>query len=93
MLTFSCSDERILNTLKYFVETFYTNNFTGLVADINSDENNDFEIDLEVEASTEEPVNNSVEVSDDRNASSVSDDAARKLLQGESNILIVADDD
>ena len=83
MLTFSCSDEWILKTLKDFVETFYTYDFTRLVANINSDENNDFEIDLDVEAPTEEPVNNSVKVLDDQNAPSVSDDTTRKLLQGE----------
>ena len=53
MLTFSCSDEWILKTLKDFVETFYTYDFTRLVANINSDENNDFEIDLDVEAITQ----------------------------------------
>lgn len=83
MLTFFCSDEWILKTLKDFAETFYTYDFTRLVANINSDENNDFEIDLDVEAPTEEPVNNSVKVLDDQNAPSVSDDTARKLLQGE----------
>ena len=32
MSLFSCSDELIITTLKDFVETFYTYDFTGLVA-------------------------------------------------------------
>ena len=32
MSLFSCSDELIINTLKDFVEAFYTYDFTGLVA-------------------------------------------------------------
>ena len=57
ILTFSCSNEWIHNTLKDFVETFYTQYFTGLVAIINSAEEIYFEIDLDVEASTEKLVN------------------------------------
>ena len=92
MLTFFCSDEWILNTLKGFVWTFCIYDFTRLVADINNDKESDFEIDLVVEAPTEEPVNNSIEVSADRNAPSISNKIARKLLQGK-NILIVINDD
>ena len=69
--------------MKNFVETFYTYDFNRLVADITSKDESDFEIDLDVEAPTEEPVNNSLEYSDDRNSSSVIDETARKMLQGE----------
>ena len=69
--------------MKNFVETFYTYDFNRLVADITSKEESDFEIDLDVEAPTEEPVNNSLEYSDDRNSSSVIDETARKMLQVE----------
>ena len=93
MLTFPCSDEWILNTLKDFVETFCIYDFTGLAADINSDEEGDFEIDLDVEARTEGHANNSVKLSDARKAPKVSDKATRKLLLGKSNIFIVIDDD
>ena len=75
MLTFSCSGKWILNTLKDFVERFYTFDFTGLLANINSDWESDFEIDLE-NRSTYRRVNNSVEVSDDHNSPSVSDETA-----------------
>ena len=88
MLTFFCSDEWILNTLKGFVWTFCIYDFTRLVADINNDKESDFEVDLVVEAPTEEPI----EVSADRNAPSISNKIARKLLQGK-NILIVINDD
>ena len=79
MLNFSCPYDWILNTLKDFAETFYTYDFTGLVAD------------LDVEAlATEEPFNNSTKVSNNR---SVSDKTTRRLLKGEKNILIVIDVD
>ena len=48
MLILCCSDEWILNTMKDFVVTCYTQHFTGLIADINSDKDYDFEIDLDI---------------------------------------------
>ena len=87
------SNELILDTLKDSVETFYPYDFTGLVADIINDEESHFEINLDVEAPTEEPVNNSVEVSDDRNALSASYETAIKLLQEENSILTAIDYD
>ena len=79
VLNFSYPYDWILNTLKDFAETFYTYDFTGLVAD------------LDVEAlATEEPFNNSTKVSNNR---SVSDKTTRRLLKGEKNILIVIDVD
>ena len=68
-------------------------NSPGLFANINSDKEIDFEINLDVEAPKSEPVNNSVEISDDRNAPNVSDATTTKLLLEENNILIVIDDD
>ena len=79
--------------MKDFVETFYSNDFTGLVADISSDKESDFEIDLSVEEPTKELVNDSVVVSDVHNAPSASDKTTRKLLQGENNVFIVIKDD
>lgn len=93
MPLFSCSDEFIINTLKDFVETFYSYDFTGLVADISSDKESDFEIDLSVEEPTKELVNDSVVVSDVHNAPSASDKTTRKLFQGENNVFIVIKDD
>ena len=87
MLTFCCSDEWIFNTLKDFAETFYTFNFSELLANISSGKDSDFEIDLDPEVPTEELV------SDDRNAPSASDETTRKLLQERNNILIVTYDD
>ena len=55
-------------------------NSPGLFANINSDKEIDFEINLDVEAPKSEPVNNSVEISDDRNAPNVSDATTTKLL-------------
>lgn len=69
ILTFSCSDEWTPNTLNSFLGTFYTNNFAELVADMSSDKEPGFEVDLDIEAPTKEPVNNSVEVSDDHRES------------------------
>ena len=79
--------------LKDSVETFYTYNLTGLVADIKSAKESDFEIDLNVEAPKEKPANNSVEIADGLNAPSVSEETTRKLLQGKTNILTVREDD
>ena len=54
MLTFCCSDEWIFNTLKDFAETFYTFNFSELLANISSGKDSDFEIDLDHEVPTKE---------------------------------------
>lgn len=53
-LTFSCPKQWVRDTMKGFIDDFYSYDFTGIIHNDESSDESDFEIDLEIESTSTE---------------------------------------